>query len=450
MIVFDRHIKCLSACVLLVAICILTLTIDGSCQAADDAGAARFPERIQPILETYCYGCHAYGAKEGNRAFDEYASDEELIGDVKLWLAVLKNVRAGVMPPPGEAKPTDDERRQLFDWIESDVFKVDPADPDPGRVTVRRLNRVEYRNTVRDLTGVDYDTTSEFPPDDAGYGFDNIGDSLSLSPLLMEKYIGAAREVVAKAVPDSPPDDNDTIAQETYRRVFVDGPPPASPNERDTYAQKILRAFVRQAYRRPVDDHTVDRLVAIAKNAYTLPDHSFESGVGAALVAVLSSPRFLYRIEEPITDSADEQYPLVDEFALASRLSYFLWSTMPDEELLQLAERGELRANFAGQVNRMLKDPRSESLADNFAGQWLRSRDIEHLDLDPVGALGLQPELEDVQRQLTLQRRERDAEERQAEANPDGKPAVEEDKADPRWQEREKIRVARPRAPQDR
>ena len=155
----------------------------------------------------------------------------------------------------------------------------------------------------------------------------------------------------------------------------------------------------------------------------------------------LSSPRFLYRIEEPIEDSADEKYPLVDEFALASRLSYFLWSTMPDEELLQFAERGELRANFAGQVNRMLKDQRSESLAENFAGQWLRSRDIEHLDLDPVGALGLQPELDDVQRQLTQQRREREAEERQAQANPDGKSAVEEDKTDPRWQEREKIRV---------
>ena len=449
MIVFDRHIKCLSACVLLATICVLTLPIEGSCQAADDAGAARFHERIQPILETYCYGCHAYGAKEGNRAFDEYKSDEELIGDVKLWLAVLKNVRAGVMPPPGEAKPTDDERRQLYQWIETGVFKIDSADPDPGRVTVRRLNRVEYRNTVRDLTGVDYDTTTEFPPDDAGYGFDNIGDSLSLSPLLMEKYIGAARAIVAKAAPDSPPDESDKSGQDSYRRIFVDGPPSANPEERDTYAQKTLRTFVRRAYRRPVDDRTVDRLVAVAKNAYTIPDHSFESGVGAALVAVLSSPRFLYRIEEPIEDSADEKHPLIDEFALASRLSYFLWSTMPDDELLQLAEQGELRANFAGQVNRMLKDQRSASLAENFAGQWLRSRDIEHLDLDPVGALGLQPELDDVQRQLTQQRREREAEERQAQANPDGKSAVERTKPI-RGGKRREDPSARPRAPQDR
>ena len=94
--------------------------------------------------------------------------------------------------------------KQLFDWIERDVFKINPADPDPGRVTLRRLNRVEYRNTIRDLTGVDYDTSSEFPPDDSGYGFDNIGDAMSVSPLLMEKYLNAARVIVAKAVPDGP------------------------------------------------------------------------------------------------------------------------------------------------------------------------------------------------------------------------------------------------------
>ena len=156
---------------------------------------------MQPILETYCYACHGYGERKGGHAFDEFKSDKALVGDKKLWLAVLKNVRAGLMPPHGEERPTKDEQQRLFDWIELEAFGVDPADPDPGRVTLRRLNRVEYRNTIRDLMGIDYDTSDEFPADDSGYGFDNIGDALSVSPLLMEKYLNAAEAIVAEAVP---------------------------------------------------------------------------------------------------------------------------------------------------------------------------------------------------------------------------------------------------------
>ena len=169
----------------------------------------------------------------------------------------------------------------------------------------------------------------------------------------------------------------------------MNGPAPKDAAERDAYAREILSAFVRRAYRRPVDDRTVDRLVEIAKGAYTLPDQSFEAGIAGAMVAVLASPRFLFRAEKSASTD-DGRHPLVDEYSLASRLSYFLWSTMPDDELLQLAERGELRANLQAQVDRMLKDPRSEALAENFAGQWLRARDVKHLDIDPVGALGLQ------------------------------------------------------------
>ena len=107
----------------------------------------------------------------------------------------------GIMPPAGKPRPSGEERRILEDWIKYGAFGIDPKDPDPGRVTVRRLNRVEYRNTIRDLIGVDYDTTAEFPPDDTGHGFDNIGDVLTMSPLLLEKYIAAADVIVSKAVP---------------------------------------------------------------------------------------------------------------------------------------------------------------------------------------------------------------------------------------------------------
>ena len=162
---------------------------------------ARFQDEIQPILIDYCYRCHADGMKKGEVAFDQGGSDEALVKRRELWWAVLKNVRAGIMPPAGKPRPTDKEVEVLADWIKHDVFGIDPKDPDPGRVTIRRLNRVEYRNTIRDLMGIDFKAEEEFPPDDTGYGFDNIGDVLSVSPLLLEKYFQAAESIVKAAVP---------------------------------------------------------------------------------------------------------------------------------------------------------------------------------------------------------------------------------------------------------
>ena len=118
-----------------------------------------------------------------------------------LWNNVLKNVRAGLMPPADKPRPTAAELKTLETWIKRDAFRIDPASPDPGRVTLRRLNRTEYRNTVRDLMGYDFRADEEFPADDSGYGFDNIGDVLSVSPLLLEKYLQAAETIVAAAVP---------------------------------------------------------------------------------------------------------------------------------------------------------------------------------------------------------------------------------------------------------
>ena len=157
--------------------------------AADHLVAPSYAEDVQPILEQYCYACHGLGAKKGGVALDEFANAKAAQSAPKLWHAVLKNVRSGIMPPAEKPRPSDQERRLLEDWIKRGAFGIDPKDPDPGRVTVRRLNRVEYRNTIRDLIGVEYDTTSEFPADDTGNGFDNNGDVLTLSPLLLEKYL---------------------------------------------------------------------------------------------------------------------------------------------------------------------------------------------------------------------------------------------------------------------
>jgi hypothetical protein len=158
---------------------------------------------IAPILEKHCYECHGDGFDKGKVAFDTLDTDEKLLKP-DLWLRVLNNTRAGLMPAEKKPRLNPAEQQKLERWIKYGVFKIDPHNPDPGRVTVRRLNRVEYRNTVRDLLGVDYNTDHEFPPDDTGFGFDNIGDALTTSPMLMEKYVAAAQTIVGEAVPTAP------------------------------------------------------------------------------------------------------------------------------------------------------------------------------------------------------------------------------------------------------
>jgi len=484
---------------------------------------------IKPILAKYCFDCHADGAKKGSVSFDAFKSDEELTGKRELWHAVLKNTRAHVMPPARKPRPTAEEQQVLERWIKYGVFALDAKNPDPGRVTLRRLNRVEYRNTIRDLLGVDFDTDKEFPPDDIGYGFDNIGDVLSFSPLLAEKYMAAAQKIVAAAVPTvakympvkelppkSIPDYNKASKQDlgqdrnvtpyfsytkggklnyafqvdkpgdyrisaemdvrgsfdfdpsrielafrldgqekskiehiwlnrksfryefkvqmqpgqehqfelegtplppdkvagkkkagstilqrisvrlegpldrkewpftkNYEQVFFRGEAPAADGERRKYAREILERFVRKAFRRPTDDKTLDRLVTISELVYKQPDKTFEEGISQAMVAVLASPRFLFRMEgvDPKTPKG-AAVALVDEYALASRLSYLLWSSMPDDAMFRLAERNELRANLNTQVQRMLKDPRAGELSRNFAGQWLKARNVDHVPLN--------------------------------------------------------------------
>ena len=468
------------------------------------------------MLENYCYGCHAEGAKKGNLILDEFKSDADMLGSHDLWWRVLKNVRAGMMPPPKKDKPSEEEIAALEKWIKYSAFQIDPEHPDPGRVTLRRLNRVEYRNTIKDLMGVDYRTDEEFPPDDTGYGFDTIADVLTISPLLLEKYMEAAEKVVQQSVPTvskmirertyggasfrgedtngermtfyraakvtntvraeqagtyrlhvnlivsgafdfdpgrcnlvfkvdgremlrqefkwqdnhkydfkfeekweaggkaltfeleplTPESEKKTSVDMRIVAVKVEGPleeehwvrpnnferffskdVPADAAERRAYAREVLARFVTKAFRRPVDEKTIDRLTSIAEEAYGAPGKTFEEGIGRAMVAVLASPRFIFRVEDVKPASADAPWGPIDDYALASRLSYFLWSTMPDETLLSLAERGELRKNLAEQVKRMMKDPRSKELVENFAGQWLQTRDVEGISIDARSVL---------------------------------------------------------------
>ena len=494
-------------------LCLLPLALF----AETNPGAAEFRKEVRPLLEKYCFDCHGDGEKKGEVAFDEFNPDRPPAESRPLWWRALKNVRAGLMPPAKKAQPTPEERARLAQWIKHAVFEIDPQQPDPGRVTLRRLNRVEYHHTIRDLLGVDYDTAAEFPADDTGYGFDNIGDVLTLPPMLLEKYMLAANAIITEAVPvvekvapeqyiggqQFHPGGNggggglslsyyqpasvtntlriehagkyqlglDLMILEKYvddvfdynkcrvifradgrellrqdfsweggkpfhfgydldfaagehsltfevqpltpgekqartlsmqlRSVTLRGPAanefwvtpknhgkffpkgiPATVSGRRDYARELLGDFARRAFRRPVERETLDRLVALAESVYRQPGKTFESGVAQAMVAVLASPRFLFHAEGLAAARKDQLYPFVDEFALASRLSYFLWSSMPDAELFRLAGAGKLRENFPAQFQRMLADERSAAFVHNFTGQWLQARDIETVPIE--------------------------------------------------------------------
>lgn len=193
----------------------LTVVLALAAAAADASPEESYRKNVVPLLENYCFDCHGDGISKGKFSMDEFGDLSKHLDDREHWLAIWRNVRSQIMPPSDEDQFTPAEKRELQSWIEREVFQLDPENPDPGRVTIRRLNRSEYRNAVFDLLGVEYDTTEAFPPDDTGYGFDNIGDVLSISPLLMEKYIASADEVVALALPEG--------AAAQVPRIDIDG-----------------------------------------------------------------------------------------------------------------------------------------------------------------------------------------------------------------------------------
>ncbi len=205
---------------------------------------------------------------------------------------------------------------------------------------------------------------------------------------------------IATARVEGPLDPSHWDKPDGYDRFFPLDDPPIDPAERLRYAAEVLRRFCLRAYRRPVDENHLSRLLEMAGFSTAGNDevsgisstaHSFEQRIGRAITAVLASPRFLFRVEQPRASSA-EMFPEVDEFSLASRLSYFLWSTMPDDELLRLAAHGALRTNLREQIQRMLRDERSDMLIENFVGQWLQTRDVESVSIDPLAAQGLRAE----------------------------------------------------------
>jgi hypothetical protein len=332
-----------------------------------------FQNQVQPLLNRYCYPCHGE-KKKGDLDLRIYTDETIASRDRHIFEKVLKNLQAHEMPPESKPQPTPAERDLITRWVSEFFFPCDCNHPDPGRVTIRRLNRAEYNNTIRDLAGVDFQPAADFPADDSGYGFDNIGDVLSLSPVLLEKYLAAAEKILVAA--------DVRRLQSIGQKSEIKGQKSEPANERLDSAREIIATFARRAFRRPVSDSEVGRYLKLFKSA-TAEGESFETSLKLALEAILVSPHFLFRGElQPDPNDPGRIHP-VDEYALASRLSYFLWSSMPDEELFALAERGTLRRNLEKQVKRMLKDPKSTAFVQNFTGQWLQLRNLKLISLDP-------------------------------------------------------------------
>jgi hypothetical protein len=329
-----------------------------------------FAKDIAPLVKQYCGKCHGDKKPKGGVSLTPFSDDASVLKNRRVWEKVADNLRSGDMPPLGKPRPGALEMDKINAWLDTVVFQIDCNAPrDPGRVTIRRLNRAEYNNTIRDLLGVKFQPADDFPQDDVGYGFDNIGDVLSLPPLLMEKYLAAAEKIVEKALADP----------QTRKRIFF------VTTQNEESARQILERFAGRAYRRPVLGDELSRLLRFVEMAQKNGD-GFETGISLAMQAVLVSPYFLFRVEIDRRRPGDSSsIRPIGDYELASRLSYFLWSSMPDQELFELARKKTLREPdvLEKQVRRMLKDPRSRALVDNFAGQWLELRNLKDFKPDP-------------------------------------------------------------------
>jgi len=468
---------------------------------------AAFQRDVLPFLEKRCVMCHNEKLKNADLNLARLRNPDEALRERNVWEDVLEKVRNNEMPPPAMPRPSQKELLGLSNWIDRQIARIDAtAKPEPGRVTARRLNKVEYNNTIRDLFGVAFQPADDFPNDDSGYGFDNIGDVLSLSPVLMEKYLSAAERVANLTIVSGKPGkatlnrypsdkagldpspgamtakhwfpawaeyeiqvrmvdrrrdgapvrlallvDGEIVKSAPYeatqngpnrilrhtmaltpgshavRGLFVDDqekpvssadPLYAKKGAGDVSARDIFVDYIEvrgpfekkdlpatDAHRRVMvcTDSTaacVERIVGnllprVWRRDVTSAEVAKVAGFGAralaqgetieraaqyAIQTMLISPHFLFRIEKP--GRAGEVHA-ISEFELASRLSYFLWSSTPDEALLAVARSGKLRSSIGAQIKRMLGDPRAASLAENFAGQWLQLRNLESHKPDP-------------------------------------------------------------------
>ncbi len=508
---------------------LVSVLLAGTARADQAIDEATYRDALLPLLRTYCFDCHGSDAEI---SLENDASATAIQKNRKRWTQALTMVRLKSMPPE-DGDPMDDATRQrLGDLIENLANAVDCVrNPNAGKVALRRLNRNEYRNTIADLTGVDYLPAEGFPGDDVGYGFDNIGDVLSLPPILMEKYLDAAEYIVGKAIYTPPPPEiydierapnsltgakkygggsrltmassgtvsleaevpfatlytltlhasgdqagdepvkvevksgrvkkiievpsekpadyqvdfrfgrgkqkidisfindyyvpnkadrnfhlhhvkltgteskinyvNDDDLPASHRRIIFVTPSEKIPADRAT--AEVIGRFASRAFRRPATNGEVARLTELAARVRK-DGGSYEEGIQVAMQAVLVSPHFIFKVEQPRTADASGAMPPVSDYELATRISYFLWSSMPDDELLLMAHRGQLRerAKLLEKVGRMLIDRRSNQFVENFASQWLQLRNLDLVKPDQRVFRSYNEQIRDLMRRETL------------------------------------------------
>jgi mono/diheme cytochrome c family protein len=491
---------------------------------------AAFTAATRELFDDTCSECHNPTDLSGGFDVNVYRSVDTLATDRERWESILAKLKSREMPPDDAViQPSDEQIHTLVKLLEKEFERADAAmKPDPGRVTARRLNRAEYTNTIRDLLAVDFRADRNFPTDDSGEGFDNIGDVLTVSPVLMEKYLAAAGRIAERAIAtgslpkpveveyslrfknlrridpsnveathrfdfdadyelkiglpgqrakDAPPVTLGlwidgkleqttrvetkpsglvyfnpfseerirvpiTEGDHTLRLGFIDDPfvktlpqdeiykdsvnkwvgavtvvgPFATSGEKPSRKKilvcdpasgprcvdRILATLARRAYRRPVTGAEVAALKRFVDMA-TADGQSVEQGIGLAIQAMLVSPHFLFHIERDLYPNDPGRMHRVSDVELASRLSYFLWNSMPDDELLSLAERRRLSVPqvLDAQVARLLADPKSAAMAENFAGQWLEIRNLDTIKPDPQKFPAWTPELREAMKTET-------------------------------------------------
>ncbi len=327
-----------------------------------------FKECVEPFFNSYCTDCHGIHRMEGGINFAPTLAAPGAASSTKTWKQALANIKTHDMPPAdAKMQPSDAEREMFVDWIGKLKF-LSPKDP--GAFVIRRLTKVEYGNTLHDLFGVDPAIAAALPDEVPGEGYLN-----TLSPLQSEQYLSIANEVLNRlsAPKDQPP-------TELQKRLFGEMPP--SDSDLRAAARTVAVRLTRNAYRRPASEEELQLLLRVFDLAQK-NKLDYSASLGLMLKAILVSPQFLFitPAQEP---AAGQAIVPLDDYQLASRLSYLLWATMPDAELAALADAGKLqdRSVLLAQVKRLLGDPRSRALFDGFGAQWLGLMGLEHKTFD--------------------------------------------------------------------
>ncbi len=328
-----------------------------------------FKEGVGPFVKEYCTRCHS---NRRSKAAINFEAALKLPGGAtssQQWKKAVANVKAHDMPPVDAAKiPNDEERQQFIEWI-SKLKYLSPKDPGP--FVIRRLTKVEYGNTLRDLYGVDSSIADDLPEEVFGQGYLN-----SLSPLQSELFLGIANKVLNRILARE-----DVVSTMMQKRLFGEIPPNAA--DLREAARQIARSLARDAYRRPPSEAELDILVQVFDLGRD-NELDYPAALGLMLKAILVSPQFLFITPAGEADWEERIVPL-DDYQLASRLSYLLWLAPPDVELSALADQGMLheREILRAQVRRLLMDPRSRALFDGFGAQWLGLSKLESQTFDP-------------------------------------------------------------------